>query len=113
MSINSFGILGSVATTQLTQTSGSDAQNAAAQTANNQRQVAAAEQAESAAGVGQTDGENHETSERDADGRRLWERAPGKRAATKAADSPANSASEPPLSKDASGLAGNTLDLSG
>ena len=26
-----------------------------------------------AAGIGETDGEDHETSERDADGRRLWE----------------------------------------
>ncbi len=113
MSINSFGILGSVATTPLTQASGTDAQNSATQTANSQRQADAAQQAESAAGVGQTDGENHETAERDADGRRLWERSPGKRSAGGKGTAAVNSAVEPPRSKDASGESGNSLDLTG
>ena len=34
------------------------------------------EKAEAAAGVGEPDGEDHETAERDADGRRPWEDQP-------------------------------------
>jgi len=41
-----------------------------------ERRVAADRQAEAAAGIGETDGENHETEERDADGRRPWELPP-------------------------------------
>ena len=33
--------------------------------------------AEAAAGVGEPDGEDHETAERDADGRRPWEESAG------------------------------------
>ena len=33
----------------------------------------AKQKAELAAGIGQADGDNHQTAERDADGRRLWE----------------------------------------
>jgi len=75
-----------------------------------QRQVFNALKAESAAGIGETDGQDHDTNERDADGRRLWEApAAGKTSAT------ANSLdqSPPTQSRDASGQAGNLLDLSG
>lgn len=67
-------------------------------------------QAEKAAGIGETDGENHETNDRDADGRRPWElqiehpadqsdpAAPGRRVRK---------------SRDASGESGQQLDLTG
>ena len=61
--------------------------------------------AEAAAGVGEPDGEDHETHDRNADGRRPWE------------DQPAPEAdAEPPdmrQSKDPSGQSGNLLDLTG
>ena len=66
--------------------------------------------AEQAAGIGQADGEEHETEDRDADGRRPWELPPKKKDAvadTTASDEP------PPHRKDPSGQCGNILDLSG
>ena len=64
--------------------------------------------AEMAAGIGETDGKDHETAERDADGRRLWEfRRP--EAKSDAADDVEN----PPPAKDPTGQSGNVLDLSG
>jgi hypothetical protein len=74
-----------------------------------QRQVFNAQKAESAAGIGETDGQDHETAERDADGRRLWE-APAKGNKNAPTENP-----EPPAaqSRDATGQAGNYLDLSG
>jgi hypothetical protein len=74
-----------------------------------QRQVFNEQKAESAAGIGETDGQDHEAAERDADGRRLWE-APveGKKKANAEAAEPII-----PQSRDATGQAGNLLDLSG
>src|SRR3954452_1413401 len=109
MSIGSFGILGSVASTPLTQAKSAD-QQASANTVTHQRQVDAAASAEASAGIGQTDGENHEAADRDADGRKLWEQSPKKH---KNAVSPDDSATETHLSKDASGDSGNSLDLVG
>jgi hypothetical protein len=63
---------------------------------------------EKAEGVGATDGEDNETSDRDADGRRLWEAAAKTRRKASQEDAP-----PPPLSKDTTGEAGQTLDLSG
>jgi hypothetical protein len=59
-----------------------------------------------AAGIGQTDGEDHQTADRDADGRRAWEIPPQKNAEGDPAD-------EPPQVKDPSGQSGGTIDLSG
>ncbi len=109
MSIGSFGILGSVASTPLAQAKSAD-QQSADNTVGHQRQVDAAANAEAAAGIGKTDGDNHEASERDADGRKLWENGVGKPKAAKAiGETPV----EISLSKDASGNSGNTLDLVG
>jgi hypothetical protein len=74
-----------------------------------QRQVRNEQKAESAAGIGETDGQDHETAERDADGRRLWE-APADRKRKSEADAVAPTAVQ---SRDATGQAGNLLDLSG
>src|SRR3954466_12679042 len=105
MSIGSFGILGSVAATPLTQAKSAD-QQSASNTLSHQRLVDAAASAEASAGIGTTDGENHEAAERDADGRKLWEQSPGKKKMAVAAD---DSPAETHLSKDASGDSGNSL----
>jgi hypothetical protein len=76
-----------------------------------QRRVQTDQMADNAAGIGEADGEDHETAERDADGRRLWEEPPeGQAPQQDEADSPP---SEPPRSKDASGQTGTLLDLTG
>jgi hypothetical protein len=71
-----------------------------------QRRAAADQKAEEAGGIGQTE-EDEQTDERGADGRRLWERSRRDQA------SPDGGTSSEPLSKDATGQAGNALDLVG
>ena len=109
MSIGSLpSIVASAAGTALAQ-SKADVERTNVEVGAQQRQVFNALKAESAAGIGETDGQDHEASERDADGRRLWEAAPGGKK-----NSPAETP-EPlsPQSRDATGQAGNLLDLSG
>jgi hypothetical protein len=74
------------------------------------RQADGARLADSAAGVGATDGEEHAAHERDGDGRRLWELPPDKEQPTAEPD-PSSPAERRP--RDASGVAGTHLDLSG
>jgi hypothetical protein len=75
---------------------------------NQQRQVKGETRAESAAGIGETDGENHETNDRDADGRSPW------KLPARGGNSPSESdPSRTPTSKDATGQSGTQLDLSG
>ena len=104
------GIAGSVAGSPLAQSKGSDVERAQQDAANQARRTAADKKAENAAGIGEADGEDHETADRDADGRRLWEAQP--EAASD--DAPAQEGrSERAPAKDASGQRGNLLDLSG
>jgi len=93
--------------TTLTQAKGADIDRAQQEGANAQRRVQAEQRAENAAGIGQADGEDHESSERDADGRRPWEI--GGRSKSPAA--PPGDA--PPQAKDPTGQTGNLLDLTG
>ena len=73
---------GSVAGSSLAQVRGSDADRASR---NNPpascRQ--GAEKAELAAGVGQTDGDDHQTADRDADGRQVWQLRRARRSASR------------------------------
>lgn len=71
---------------------------------NTERQVESREKADKAAGVGSADEQSDAAGDRDADGRRPWERIrrPGGR-----------SEDEPTRSIDASGQLGKSLDLSG
>ena len=110
MSIGSLNsIPASLAGTQLAQQSG-DVERAKQDVASQQRATQAADQADDAAGIGKTDGEGHDTNERDADGRRPWEIAAAKqRAAGSANEDPAAAVQ----SKDPTGQSGNTLDLTG
>lgn len=111
MSIGPLGApLASVAGSPLAQTKGSEVERAGQETLNHQRRVGSDRQAEAASGIGQTD-EDQQASDRDADGRRLWERpAEGETTTEEAASE------EPPSirrGKDATRQTGNLLDLTG
>jgi hypothetical protein len=109
MSVGSLGVIGSVAGTPLAQAKGADIDKNKADLGNQQRQVETSLKAEAAAGIGKTEGDA-ETSDRDADGRRLWE-LDG--TARKAAAEETSEESTPPQAKDPTGERGGTLDLSG
>jgi hypothetical protein len=110
MSIGSLGFAGIGAATPLAQTKGTDADREAQESTAKEMQQQTDAQAEQAAGVGQTDGDEHETADRDADGRRLWELPAKKKAVAKAT---ASVVEESTHSRDASGQCGNELDLTG
>jgi hypothetical protein len=103
------GILGSAAGVPLSQNAGSETERAQKDSQAQHRQVDSDQRAERAAGIGQTE-QDQESSERDADGRRLWE-AP----AQSSKDDKSDDASAPPVrqSKDATGQSGTQLDLTG
>ena len=105
------GVAGSVAGSPLAQTKGSEPERVQQDTVAQQRRVDSDQKAESAAGIGETDGEDHETAERDADGRRPWEPPPEPKDAEPAEEQAGQT--PPPQSKDATGQSGNLLDLSG
>ena len=109
MSIGPLGPIVSAAGSSLAQSKGSELERTQNEVAGQERQTEVGRQAENAAGIGAADGENHETSERDADGRRLWEAPLGKRGRGDAF----GGAHEPPQAKDPTGQSGGQLDLSG
>ena len=103
------GILGSAAGAPLSQTAGSEAERTQKDGQAQHRQVDTEQRAERAAGIGQTD-EDQESSERDADGRRLWE-APAQPGKDHQQDDDAAHVLR--QSKDATGQSGTQLDLTG
>ena len=103
----SSGLAGSVAGSPMARASSSESDRASQEGAAQQRQVASEKKAETAAGIGETDGENNEASDRDPDGHRLWEETSGDGA------KPGNTGDKPAHGKDATGQSGNLLDLSG
>lgn len=111
MSIGSLGpILPGAAGAPLAQTRGAESQRAQQLADTQQRTNELAQHAEDAAGIAQTDGEEHEAEERDGDGRRLWEKSPQ---AKTNGDDAADEATPSRLVKDPSGDSGSQLDLSG
>jgi hypothetical protein len=108
MSIASLGILGGLATTAGAQRA-ADTQRVDSETTDQTRAATANEHAENAAGIGQTE-EDAGTTDRDADGRRLWENT--RRQKTVAATATTESVA-PPISKDPTGACGNQLDVVG
>ena len=105
------GVVGSAAGTSLSQTAGSETERTKESLAQF-RQLDANQRSENAAGIGQTQ-QDQESSERDADGRRLWE-APskdGKDAKEKASND--DTAAGGRQSKDPTGQSGTKLDLTG
>jgi hypothetical protein len=103
------GLLSSTAGTALSQTSGSETERAQKDALALRRGVDAAQHAEQSAGIGQTE-QDQESSERDADGRRLWENPV---AAKKGKQAEAEVEVEARQSKDATGQSGTQLDLTG
>ncbi len=107
MSVGSLGgLIGSAAGVPLSQSTGSETERASRDTASQQRVIDASNRAEQAAGIGTTE-QDQETSDRDADGRRLWEEAPNR---THPED---QQNAQPRQSRDATGHSGTQLDLTG
>jgi hypothetical protein len=104
MSINSLGIVSSLAATPLAQ-KGPQADQVQRQAVDHARQAESQSRAEVAAGIGQTE-EESEASERDADGRRPWEIPPLRKA-----DEPMPDA--PPAAIDQGSERGGLIDISG
>jgi hypothetical protein len=98
------GLPASIAGLSAAQAKGSEVDRGPQELAARQREAYYAQKADDAANVGQTDGEDHETADRDADGRLAWTPPPD-----------AGRKGEQPLpnSRDASGQSGNLLDVSG
>ncbi len=101
-------IAASVAGTPLAQTRGPDVERAGQDLGVQQHAVQGELTAESASGVGETDGEEHQTGERDADGRLPWKIQVADKETGDDEDVPAG-----PPAKDPAGQSGNLLDLSG
>jgi hypothetical protein len=119
MSIGSLGIAGGLAGSPLAQKTGAAADRAKQDSVHHQRQVDSTQQAADAAGIGQTH-EEHEASERDADGRMPWERqeaaAEGEPGAGDEGTGEQSGASKSPQAAgppDPTGDAGGVLDLVG
>ncbi|HEY1784380.1 MAG TPA: hypothetical protein VGG30_02490 [Pirellulales bacterium] len=104
-------MLYSVAGTPLAQTASSDILRARQDAAAQQSSLEADQRTEDAQGIGQTDGEDNQTNERDADGRSPWllgRRSPALPKEEEVEDPPLD-----PASADASAERGGHLDLSG
>jgi len=106
------GIVGSAAGAPLSQTAGTESERTQKETSARQRLVESQEKSASAAGIGTTE-QDQETSDRDADGRRLWEASAKKKQSDHEHPGSSESDQNMPKSKDPSGNAGNTLDLLG
>ncbi len=104
------GVVGSAAGAPLSQTAGSEAERAKKGSSDSQRQVENDTKAEKAAGIGQTESDEG-PSERDADGRKLWE---GDVLTGKETEEEQTANTEPPRQvKDPTGQSGSSLDLTG
>jgi hypothetical protein len=90
---------------------GSETQRARQDAANQARQTQNDRHATDAAGIAETDGQSHESHDRDADGRRAWEF--GGKSARSAGAVESETTQTPAQAKDPTGQAGNQLDLSG
>jgi hypothetical protein len=110
MSVGPLGFFGSIAAAPAVQR-GADAERVQQDVTSQQSDAKNDLQAEKAAGIGETDGDEHETNERDADGRRPWELPlNGKKPA---ADAPKGESPAVRQSKDLTGTTGVELDLTG
>jgi hypothetical protein len=113
MSVGPMGFFGAIPLPPSPQTQGSEADRAAQESSTQSGQKANDTKAENAAGIGATDGDEHGANERDADGRRLFEKQPGKKRSV----APVPDAEPLPApilpSKDPTGASGSQLDLMG
>jgi hypothetical protein len=92
----------------LSQTAGGEAERTQKESAVQQRIADAQTKSEKASGIGEM-AHDQEASERDADGRRLWEESPEKK--QPASDDTAAEVQR--QVKDPTGVSGNSLDLTG
>jgi len=106
------GIVGSAAGAPLSQTTGTETERTQKESAARQRLADSQEKSEQAAGIGTTE-QDQEASDRDADGRRLWEASQKKTNQEHEQPSSSEDDQNLPKSKDLSGNVGNTLDLMG
>jgi hypothetical protein len=118
-------VITSAAGAPLAQTQGPEVERAQHASSVAQQQAQGQQKAETAAGIGEADGADHQTGERDADGRLPWQRRrnragqPGAAARRDipAAEGPPSSPppepEPPPSPKDPSGQSGSLLDLAG
>jgi hypothetical protein len=111
MSIASLGFSGIGAATPLAQSTGADTERAVQETSVQKSKLQSDLSAEQAAGVGQTDGDQHEIEQREGDGRQPWEFT----AATQNPLPPDENPTDrpPPSSIDTTGQCGTLLDLIG
>lgn len=121
MSIGPLGIVAGAAGSALSQTKAAEVERQR-NAADRQQQVRADDRAENAAGIGRADGKNHESHDRDADGRLGYQRRPrhgnDESGGEPSAEILATTADDdvlaaPPPAADPSGLSGTQLDLSG
>ncbi|HEX3658383.1 MAG TPA: hypothetical protein VHV55_21515 [Pirellulales bacterium] len=109
MSVGPMGAAGSFAGIPLAQTHGSEADRVAQESVAFERQVRSQALAADAAGIAASDSEENQTHDRDADGRRLWERStPPSETEAEAEDAP-----PPEPRHDPDNESGTQLDLSG
>lgn len=104
------GIPASAAGSPLAQGEGTQIERARQDEGDQRRRIEADEKAEKASGIGEADGEDHETAERDAHGRRLRGDSPPESADGSEED---RRASKDRPGRDSTGHTGNLLDLSG
>ena len=107
MSVGPTTFAASLAATSLNQARGSEAERVQHDTSAKERQVEGDRKAENAAGIGTAEGDEA-TGDRDADGRRLWEKPPTGKPSDKVSMSDAAA-----QVKDPSGQSGSLLDLTG
>ncbi|MGD0896276.1 MAG: hypothetical protein ABR915_00485 [Thermoguttaceae bacterium] len=100
-------LISSAAGAPLASTKGPEVERAHHATAVAERHVQGQEKAETAAAIGEPDGDEHQTGERDADGRRPWVIRSRRPEPTQ----PEDQGSPPP--KDPAGQSGSLLDLAG
>ncbi len=108
MNVGSMGIVGGAAGSSLSQRAGSEVERTKQDAATKDRQVQGDKKAEDAAGIGKTE-QDEGTSERDADGRRIWEHPPEGNSAADQDEAEQSSR----RAKDPSGQSGGKLDLMG
>ena len=108
MSVGPMG-LGGAAGSPLSQSQGTDVNKTQQDTTDQARRTASEGKAEQASGVGETE-HDEQASDRDADGRRLWEAGAQ---ANEASEEETAEKKETQPSKDPSGTRGGHLDISG
>lgn len=93
----------------LAQARGKEVDRVSEEVAQQSHRLASQRAAEAASGIGETDGQDHHTEERDADGRRPWEIPIG----TKKAGTSSPTAEDGPRSARSVGNVGQIVDLLG